>query len=247
MQNTLIVIDTTIKQDSFGRFCINDIHKASGNNPKHKPSNWLRLQATQELIEVIASSHIRELEQYQPVSVINGGDSVGTYVCKELVYSYAMWISATFNLKVIQAYDKLISKKQDIISPEMQIAHAMLLAGKMIEDQKTLIELQKQQLVEQKPKVDFYDTVTQSETELDFASVAKIISVKGLGRNNLISFLKEQKVLQLNGSPYQRFVDMGLFRLVEVPYKIHNKQFVSVKTVVLQKGVEYINKLVKEI
>jgi len=39
--------------------------------------------------------------------VIRGGSCQGTWVCKEQVYAYAMWISARFHLQVIRAFNEL--------------------------------------------------------------------------------------------------------------------------------------------
>ena len=56
----ITILNTAIKQDKKGLFCINDIHKASGNDKGKQPSNWLRLDSTQELIQELEdSSYLR--------------------------------------------------------------------------------------------------------------------------------------------------------------------------------------------
>lgn len=108
-QSPIVIGSVTIHQDSEGRYCLNDLHKASGGNPTKKPSEWLRNKQTTELIDELSKVGIPALEEVQPVSVIKGGNAPGTYVCKELVYSYAMWISATFHLKVIRTFDAVVT------------------------------------------------------------------------------------------------------------------------------------------
>ncbi|MEO1767678.1 KilA-N domain-containing protein [Thiobacter aerophilum] len=104
----LVIASTPIRQDDAGRFCLNDLHKAAGGENRHRPSLWLENQQTQELVEEIAKAGNPALEQNQPVSVIKGGSSPGTYVCKELVYAYAMWVSPKFHLTVIRAFDDFV-------------------------------------------------------------------------------------------------------------------------------------------
>lgn len=100
----ITILNTAIKQDKKGLFCINDIHKAAGGKNKHKPSYWLSNQLTKELIAEISS------DGGIPLSVVRGGLNQGTYVCKELVYAYAMWINAKFHLHVIRTFDEVIQQ-----------------------------------------------------------------------------------------------------------------------------------------
>lgn len=41
MNTQVISIDTiAIKQDQEGRYCLNDLHKAAGDERRHEPLNW---------------------------------------------------------------------------------------------------------------------------------------------------------------------------------------------------------------
>lgn len=108
---TLSISDTLIHKDAQGRYCLNDLHKASGDNPKHKPANFLRLDSTKELFEEIN----RCSDMRNAVEVKQGGNQQGTYVAKELVYAYAMWISPRFHLQVIRTFDALATQSRLVV------------------------------------------------------------------------------------------------------------------------------------
>lgn len=106
-------------------------------------------------------------------------------------------------------------------------------------------EKQKQINQENKPKVEFYDTVAESDSTIDMAAVAKTINQPGYGRNNLFKLLREQKILRKNNQPYQRYVNLGYFKQVIVPIKKNGEVWNGTKTVATAKGVEFILRIVK--
>lgn len=134
-------------------------------------------------------------------------------------------------------------------SPEMILARANQIQAKMIEDSTKKIQLLETKIEEMQAKVDFYDDVADSTNTCDMQTVAKTLNFKGVGRNNLFEILRDNKILQYDNIPYQKYVDRGWFRLIETKY--HDKKTseprVSFKTVVFQKGIEKISNLLKEL
>lgn len=117
--DALIIANTQIRRDGAGRYCLNDLHQASGGEKRHQPSDWLRIEQTKELIGElkcgaapgIPGAVLHSIQAVdEPVVAISGGFVQGTYAVKELVYAYAMWISAKFHLHVIRAYDSLVQQ-----------------------------------------------------------------------------------------------------------------------------------------
>ena len=114
----LIVAHTSIQKDAEGRYSLNDLHRAAGGEDRHRPSRWAENQQTKDLIaEVESKAGIPALQAGIPARQAgipalvtrSRGSNPGTFVVKELVYAYAMWISPSFHLTVIRAYDALVT------------------------------------------------------------------------------------------------------------------------------------------
>ena len=101
---SIVVVSITIRQDSEGRYCLNDLHKAAGGERRHDTREFLSRVSTLDLIIEIESQMTEKAVSKRP------GRYGGTFVVKELVYAFAMWISPSFNLKVIRAYDRLATQ-----------------------------------------------------------------------------------------------------------------------------------------
>ena len=132
------------------------------------------------------------------------------------------------------------------MSDEEIMAKALVVAQKTIERKNLELQEQKKIILEQQPKVEFYDDVAGSKDAVAMKEVAKVLGIKGLGRNKLFKFLRDKKILDRNNMPYQEYVDRGYFRVIEQRYNTNNGDIkITFTTLVYNKGIEYIRKLLK--
>ena len=104
------------------------------------------------------------------------------------------------------------------------------LADKVEENERLQLENK-----EMKPKAEFFDTVADSKTAISMNDVAKVLGIKGMGRNNLFEFLRNEKILMSNNVPFQIYVDRGYFRVIEQKYMKNGEPCMNIKTLVYQK------------
>ena len=98
----------------------------------------------------------------------------------------------------------------------------------------------------QAPKVEFFDAVASSKDAIPIGHAAKVLNM-GIGRNRLFEHLRQRGVLMHDNIPYQEFIDRGYFRTIEQKYTTPNGETkISIKTLVYQRGLEYIRKTLTE-
>ena len=99
--HALTIIGTSIRQDAHGRYCLNDLHRAAGGSEKDKPANFLRADG---VAAFIAELDRTDAQNRASVSSTKGGPNQGTYAAELVVYRYAAWISAAFEVQVYSVF-----------------------------------------------------------------------------------------------------------------------------------------------
>lgn len=152
-------------------------------------------------------------------------------------------MSRTEKGKLCRQY--LIDLEKAWNTPEQVMSRALKMADQTIAG----LKFQAQQLYlenkEMKPKADFFDAVAGSKDAISIGEAAKVLGISGIGQNKLFSILRDKKILQTNNMPYQEYIDRGYFRVIEQKYSKPNGEIcINFKTLIYQRGLDYIRKLV---
>lgn len=125
-------------------------------------------------------------------------------------------------------------------SPEQIMARAVLESKKMIDNLNN-------QLIEQKPLVDFANHVSNTSDLIDVGKMAKLLKEENIniGRNRLFEYLRKEKILMKNNLPYQKYIDLGYFKVKESVSKTAYGSKVYTTTYVTGKGQIYITEKIR--
>lgn len=165
----LTIADVDIRRDVAGRYCLNDLHRAAGGEKRHGPSYWITNAQTRAMIKEIGTTGIPAVQSVE-------GAAGGTYVAKELVYAYAMWISPAFHLRVIRAYDAMQAPRPAPVElSRMQLIEIAMQA----ESERLQLEQANKQLqaaVEiAAPKAEALDRLAEADGMMNLTNAAKAL------------------------------------------------------------------------
>lgn len=131
-------------------------------------------------------------------------------------------------------------------SPEQVMARALKMADKTIDKLKKENSMLLEDNERMKPKEEFFDAVAGSKDAIEIGKVAKVLNYKGIGRNKLFEILRDRGILMKDNIPYQKYIDNGCFRTIEQKFHTPNGEIrINIKTLVYQKGVDYIRKILE--
>jgi anti-repressor protein len=239
-----------------------DLHKfliseSDGNLVGRDFSNWIKDKLDFGYILNVDYSVLKFDHKGNVIPLPNNGET-DTKRVKVHKIEYALTLEMAKEIAMLQKNDKGREARLYFIECEKQLLQntkvpnnfreALLLAADQqlqIEQNQILLNERELKIKEDKPKVEFFDQVTGSSDCFDMADVAKICNM-GIGRNRLFELLRNSKVLKSNNVPYQNYIDLGFFRVIESSFtRPDGSVSIYLKTMVFQKGIDYLIKKYK--
>ena len=151
--------------------------------------------------------------------------------------------SVAMRARIIDRWQELEQKESAQFKMPKTLSEALLLAGQ----QAALAEERQRLLEQQKPKVEFAETVERSDGTLSIGEFAKLLPKEWkIGRNKLFKWLRDNKYLMKDNVPYQRYVNEGLFEVIETVNEYDSQDYINLLTLITGKGQLYVTGKLKE-
>ena len=206
----------TLEKDGEVMFCAKDVAVSLGYKD---PNNAIKAHCKRaHKIEAPTNGGVQRLlfisegDVYRLIvhSRLPNAEEFEEWILNELIPSicnHVTHMSSDEIEKLLLTPDTIIRLATDLKAEREQ----RLLLEKKVAEQERLIEYQK-------PLVEFSERVLGSKDPITMSQMAKLVHDENipLGRNKLLRWLRDKKILRENNEPYQQYVSSGLFDVKEV-------------------------------
>jgi anti-repressor protein len=181
---------------------------------------------------------IDSMGRVQEINIINEGNIYRLIAGSKLesAVKFEKWVFDEVLPSIRKDGGYIVANEED--DDETILAKALIVAQKTIERKNAQLKEKEKEL---EIANNMINTFTSSKGAYDIGTFAKILNVKGLGRNNVFAWLKDNGYLMKNKEPYQIY--LKYFKVIQVPTLVGDK----IKTLLTPNGVIYFyKKLSKE-
>jgi len=125
MSKLVVIENTVVRQDAFGRYCLNDLHRAAVAQGKatesQRPSVFLRSEGINNFVQKVS-----EASNGASVNIIKGGLESGSWANELVAIRYAAWIEPTFEVQVYEEFRDSVKTNNGALTDKVQAGLAMI-------------------------------------------------------------------------------------------------------------------------
>lgn len=160
----------------------------------------------------------------------------------EKIQKFKHWVTSEV-LPSIRKNGGYIANQEDLTEKEL-LAKALLVANNIIDEKNKKLEYQNNKLIEQKPKVEYFDDLVDNEHCTNIRDTAKEL---GYRQNDFINILLNGKYIyrDINEElkPYAKYVNRGYFVLKDF---ISKSRHTGVQTLITVDGKNFLRKQLRK-
>lgn len=134
-----------------------------------------------------------------------------------------------------------------LYNPDFIMGLAKTLKSEQEKNRKLTIENQRliNLIEEQAPLVELSNNLIASDDTININQMAKILrdeKFKNVGRNRLFEFLRDEKILMNDNTPYQKYLEQDYFEVIE---SVGNDEKIYPQTLITTRGQVFVTKMVR--
>jgi anti-repressor protein len=195
-----------------------------------------------------------EGKDYQTREELSSPVSGSSKARPQTLINYLLSLSMAKEIAIVENNDHgreirlyLIKVEEAWNTPAAIMARALQVADQELKLCGLRIAQLEMQAEADRPKVEFFDQVADSKDAISMREAAGVLNIPGWGRNKLFEFLRARGILDERNIPYRKYQDSRHFRVIEQKWTdAEGETHISLKTLVYQRGLEYIRNLINQ-